>query len=496
MKKGQVLEGVVSRYTFPNKGYVTVTEERKIPGTGVTLEDGTIKQEVEMMEKTISIKGVLPGQKVRFSVKKLRKGGGEGRLLEVLEPSPLENRVPDCPHFGMCGGCAYQTLSYENQLELKKSQVKELLDEVIPYDYDFEGIKKSPVQQGYRNKMEFSFGDSYKDGPLSLGMHKKGSFYDIVTVDGCGIVDGDYTKILRTILDFYTEKEIPYYKKMQHSGSLRHLVIRQTAAGKDILVNLVTTTQTANYPQSNLVVDEATGEKRISSEIYQDVKDYLCLEELQEKLLSLSLNGKIVGMLHTLNDSLSDAVIPEKIVKLYGEDYVYEEILGLKFKISPFSFFQTNSKGAEVLYETARSYVGETKDKVIFDLYSGTGTIAQMLAPVAKKVIGVEIIEEAVEAAKDNAALNGLSNCEFIAGDVLKVIDEIEDKPDIIVLDPPRDGIHPKALDKIIAYGVDEIVYISCKPTSLARDLVIFQEKGYRVVKACAVDQFPGTLHV
>ena len=181
---------------------------------------------------------------------------------------------------------------------------------------------------------------------------------------------------------------------------------------------------------------------------------------------------------------------------LYGEDVIYEELLGLRFKISTFSFFQTNSLGAEVLYSKAREYVGSTNDKMIFDLYSGTGTIAQILAPVAKKVVGVEIVAEAVEAAKENAELNGLNNCEFIAGDVLKVIDDIKDKPDLIVLDPPRDGIHPKALQKIIDFGVDRIVYISCKPTSLARDLVILQEHGYKVEKACAVDMFPQTVHV
>ena len=444
MKKGQIFESVVERYTFPNKGYVTI-EDREI-----------------------CIKGALPGQKVCFSVKKLRKGSGEGRLLEVLERGAIEDKEPDCPHFGVCGGCAYQTVSYEKQLALKEGQVKTLLDSVLdPATYTWDGIKGSPVLTGYRNKMEFSFGDEYKDGPLALGMHKKGSFHDIVTVDSCRITSGDYNRILRAVLDFYTEKQVPFYKKMQHVGVLRHLVVRQAACSKDILVNLVTTTQ---------------------GEVY--------LDELQEKLLALPLEGKIVGILHTSNDSLSDAVIPEKVEVLYGQDYIYEEILGLKFKISPFSFFQTNSKGAEVLYETARSYVGETKDKVIFDLYSGTGTIAQMLAPVAKKVIGVEIIEEAVEAAKENAALNGLSNCEFIAGDVLKVLDVIEEKPDIIVLDPPRDGCNPKALDKIIAYGVEEMVYISCKPTSLVRDLEVLKYRGYEVVRACAVDQFVGTLHV
>ena len=220
------------------------------------------------------------------------------------------------------------------------------------------------------------------------------------------------------------------------------------------------------------------------------------LSEWKERLLSLPVDGKFAGILHTENDSLADVVQSDATHILYGQDYFYEELLGLRFRISPFSFFQTNSMGAEVLYDTARGFVGETKDKVVFDLYSGTGTIAQILAPVAKKVVGVEIVEEAVEAAKVNAGLNGLDNCEFVAGDVLKVIDGLKDKPDLIVVDPPRDGIHPKALGKIIEFGVDRIVYISCKPTSLVRDLVVLQEKGYRVEKGCAVDMFPGTGNV
>ena len=181
---------------------------------------------------------------------------------------------------------------------------------------------------------------------------------------------------------------------------------------------------------------------------------------------------------------------------LYGQDFFYEELLGLKFKITPFSFFQTNSLGAEVLYEKTREYIGETKDKVLFDLYSGTGTIAQIVAPVAKKVVGVEIVEEAVEAARENAALNGLDNCTFWAGDVLKVIDELGEVPDLIILDPPRDGVHPKALEKITNFGVERMVYIACKPTSLARDLEMLQGRGYRVERMGCVDLFPGTVHV
>jgi 23S rRNA (uracil-5-)-methyltransferase RumA len=315
--------------------------------------------------------------------------------------------------------------------------------------------------------MEFSFGDEFKDGPLALGMHKKGGFYDIVTVSGCKIVDEDYTKILNCVLTYCSEQGFSFYHKMSHEGYLRHLVVRRSVSTGEILVNMVTSSQ--------------------------QVHDFA---PLVDNIKNLDLNGELAGFLHTVNDSLSDVVQSDETKVLYGKDYFYEHILGLKFKISPFSFFQTNSKGAEVLYETARGYIGETNDKVIFDLYSGTGTIAQMLAPVAKKVIGVEIVEEAVAAAKVNAKLNGLDNCEFIAGDVLKVIDDVKAKPDFIVLDPPRDGIHPKAIQKIINFGVDSMVYISCKPTSLVRDLEVLQAAGYRVEKACAVDMFPNTVHV
>lgn len=442
MKKGQIGEGIVERIDFPNKGIVAIDDTKVI------------------------VKNTVAGQKVRFAVNKVRKGKCEGRLLEVLEKSPLEVRDAACSKFGLCGGCTYQTISYEEQLNMKKNQVKKLIDEVCE-DYTFEGILGSPIEWGYRNKMEFSFGDEVKDGPLALGLHKKGSFHDIVTVDDCKIVDNDYNLVLTCVLTYFAERGTSFYRKLSHEGYLRHLLVRRATKTGEMLINLITTTQ-----------------------------ETLDLSELVENLLALPVSGKIVGILHTDNDSMADVVQCDSMEILYGQDYITEELLGLKFKISTFSFFQTNSLGAEVLYSKARDYVGETKDKLIFDLYSGTGTIAQIIAPVAKKVIGVEIVEEAVEAAKVNAGLNNLTNCEFIAGDVLKVIDTIEERPDLIILDPPRDGIHPKALDKIIDYGVDRLVYISCKPTSLARDLVILQEKGYKVEKVCAVDMFPGTVHV
>ena len=445
MKKGQVYEGIIEKVEFPNKGIVSVEGE----------------------EKKVLVKNGIPGQKVRFCVNKLRKGKAEGRLLEVLEKSQLETREPVCSIFPDCGGCMYQTMAYDEQIEMKEQQVKEILDTAIVGEYEFEGVKKSPKEFSYRNKMEFSFGDEYKDGPLSLGLHKKGSTYDVLTAHDCKLVHSDMNKILCCVLNYFKERNVSYYKKMQHVGYLRHLLLRRGEHTGEILVNLVTTTQ----------------------------EDY-DLQPLVDALLALELEGTIVGILHILNDSLSDVVQSDETRVLYGKDYFYEKLLGIEFKVTPFSFFQPNSKAAEVLYSTVREYLGDMKGKVLYDLFSGTGTIGQILSPVAEKVIGVEIIEEAVDAANENAKRNGITNCKFLAGDVFKVLDEIEEKPDVIVLDPPRDGIHPKALPKILDYGVDTIVYISCKVTSLARDLEMIQAKGYRVVKAVAVDQFCHKVHV
>ena len=445
MKKGQVYEGTIEKVEFPNKGIVSIDGE----------------------EKTILVKNGIPGQKIRFCVNKMRKGKAEGRLLEVLENSPLESREPVCSIFPACGGCMYQTMSYEEQLRMKENQIKEILDAAIIGEYDFEGIKASPKEFSYRNKMEYSFGDEYKDGPISLGLHKKGSTYDVLVADDCKLVHEDMNKILRCVLQYFRERNVSYYKKMQHEGYLRHLLLRRGDVTGEILVNLVTTTQEDHD-----------------------------LTPLAEAILALDLEGKIVGILHILNDSLSDVVKSDETRILYGQDYFYEKLLGMEFKITPFSFFQPNSRAAEVLYSTVREYLGDMRGKTLYDLFSGTGTIGQILSPVAGDVIGVEIVEEAVKAANENARHNRISNCRFLAGDVFQVLDEIEEKPDVIVLDPPRDGIHPKALPKILNYGVDTIVYISCKVTSLARDLEMMQANGYRVVKAVAVDQFVHTVHV
>ena len=562
MKKGDLLEGIVTRVDYPGKGIV------------------------ETQEGICVVKNVLPGQRVSLRVTKKRRGKAEGTLQEVLEKSPVERTAP-CPHFGACGGCVYLNLPEKEESALKCSQVHSLLEDsmqkaaqlsgigaeeyndILAPDNWFEGILTSPKTFEYRNKMEFTFGDAWKDGPLALGMHKRGSFYDIVTVDGCRLTDPDFSLILRTVLEYFQEtpldallvrqetescldtgepqevinslnsdakqetetsldtggpqmQRVPFYHRLRHTGYLRHLLVRRAAFTGEILIDLVTTTQMkldlsglveklvslqgqtgtdqlspVSPAESDTVTEKRSSTGTISQSAAEGGTDIVP----EHRSLAQDvphLNGKIVGILHTSNDSLADVVADQGTEILFGTDHFTEELLGLRFKVTPFSFFQTNSYGAEVLYETARKFLTEKNDRcgIVYDLYCGTGTIAQLMAPFADKVIGVEIVEEAVEAARENAKRNGLSNCEFIAGDVLKVLDGIDEKPDTIILDPPRDGIHPKALPRIIAYGVENILYISCKPTSLARDIPAFLDAGYKPVRGVSVDQFPWTANV
>lgn len=443
-KKNEIIDGLIEKVKFPNKGIMYIEEER-IP---------------------VIVPDTFPGQKVRVRLQRKRKGTWEGRALEHLE-NPAHFVKPSCEYFGLCGGCAMQHLSYENQLEHKHEQVQTLLQNAGVTGYEDMGILGSPSEWAYRNKMEFSFGDACKDGPMTLGMHRKNSTFDIITVDGCKIVDEDFNMILRFVLRYAQSFNLPFYKKKIHEGFLRYLIVRRSETTGDLLINIVTTTQ----------------------------RDF-DFTELANYLVDLGTKGKIAGILHTYSDTLADAVKPDSTRVLYGKDAFTETILGLQFNISPYSFFQTNTKGAELLYKTALDMPQDITSKVVFDLYSGTGTIAQIMATKAKEVYGIEIVEEAVEKAKENAKLNDLTNCHFVAGDVLKEVENFHVKPELIVLDPPREGIHPKAIDKIIGFDAKELLYISCKPTSLARDLPVFEQSGYKVEKVCCVDMFPHTHHV
>jgi 23S rRNA (uracil-5-)-methyltransferase RumA len=356
-----------------------------------------------------------------------------------------------------------QEVPYAEQLDRKSAELERLfgrgfIDQIYP----------SPRENAYRNKMEFSFGDECKDGPLALGLHKKRSFYDIVTVGGCQLVDEDFRQLLLYTRDYFANG-YTFYHRRRHCGYLRHLLVRKAARTGEILLALVTTSQEEH-----------------------DLSPWLA------GVRSLPLTGSVSGALHVVNDGVADAVQADEVRLLYGRDFFYEEVLGLRFKVTPFSFFQTNTLGAEVLYGLVRDFVAATglEKPVAYDLYCGTGTIAQLLAPLAEKVVGVDLVAEAIAAARENAQLNGLHNCKFVAGDVLAALDALADKPDLIVLDPPRAGLHPKALPKIIARAAPHLIYVSCQPKSLARDLAAFRAAGYAVARATAVDMFPHTPNV
>ena len=415
--------------------------------------------------REIHMKGGITGQKIKAAVKRTRSGKADVKMVELLEKSPMETEET-CPHFNQCGGCSILSIPYETQLEIKEKQVMDLFLNQDLFGFEFMGIEGSPETTLYRNKMEYTFGDEMKDGPLTLGMHKKGRHIDIVTVDGCVLVDQDFIKVLTSTVEYFNEKQLPYYRGINHKGYLRHLVVRKGVNTKELMVNIVT-----------------------SSQVDFDMTEY------KNMLLNLETESEIVSILHTINDGLADAVNCDELRVLHGRDYIQEEILGLKFKISPFSFFQTNTKGAEKLYTIAREFVGDHEDKVVFDLYSGTGTIGQVMAGAAKKVYGIEIIEEAVVAANQNAKLNGLTNCEFIAGDVAKTVKNLKHKPDLIIVDPPRPGIHKDAVRDISKFGSKEIIYISCNPKTLVLDLVEFRNYGYEVDKVKCMDMFPNTPH-
>lgn len=444
MKKKDEIILEIADVNFPNKAYGYYEGERVI------------------------VKNAVPGQKVQAQVFKKRGSGVEARLQEVIERSPLERETGMCSHYALCGGCTYQTMRHEEELRLKERQVKRLLENAGICVQSWEGIVPAPSETGYRNKCEFSFGDEEKDGDLALGMRKRMSYYEVVTLKDCNIVDADYLRIIEGTLQFFQERKVPFYHKARHDGSLRHLVVRKGAATGEILINLVT-----------------------SSEVPFSV------EEFKDMLLGLELDGSVCGILHSVNDGLADVVKSDEMRLLYGRDFFMEKLFDLEFKVSVYSFFQTNSAGAEKLYSIVKEFAGDVADKTVFDLYCGTGTIGQIMAEAgSKKVIGIELIEEAVVAANENAKRNHLENCTFLAGDVLKMVDELKERPDLIIVDPPRDGIHPKAIGKIIAFGAPEIVYVSCKPTSLARDLEIFQQEGYQVERVKLMDMFPRTVHV
>lgn len=431
-------------------------EESSFPSIGISEREG----------REVFIKNTFPGQRVTARLTKRRRNHFDAKLMKISKNIDCAVKAP-CPHFNLCGGCNSQFIPYNLQLEFKTKQVLDLFKREGIENFKFLGIEGNSQKYEYRNKMEFTFGDAEKGGVLNLGMHMKGKRFGILNVDKCMIVDSDFRMILSEVVNYFRTQNFPYYRVKSRKGYLRNLVVRKGKNTGEILINIVTTSQ-IEFDFENIV----------------------------NRLLILKLCGNIKGIIHSVNDGSSDIVKIEKLNILYGDDCITEKILELEFKIFPGAFFQTNSGGAEKLYKIVKEFLGDVSNKIVFDLYCGTGTIGQIVAADAKKVIGIELIEDAVKAANENARLNRIENCEFIAGDVGKVVEDLQYKPDFIIVDPPRPGIHPKALKYIAGFGAESIVYVSCNPKTLAKDLKAFIYFGYKVNKIKLMDLFPQTGHV
>jgi len=373
-----------------------------------------------------------------------------------------------CSAFEKCGGCNKLNISYDEQLKIKENRVLSLFDQYQIKPNNYHGITPSVDIYGYRNKMEYSFGNENKDGPLVLGLRGKGKKFDVYYTKDCKLVDDDFNNIVWQTREFFLKKNIPFRNYKNHSGFLRNLGIRKGLKTGEILLNLVTS---------------------LDNTYYQEVETW------KEEMLNTNLKGNIVSIIQSKTESKANVVKADEMEILYGRDYFYEKIFNLTFKIGPFSFFQTNTKGAEVLYQTALSYA-ENSD-VVYDFYSGTGTISLLLANKAKKVYGIEIVKEAVEAAKQNAILNNINNVEFVNKDVKDFVKQQSgtEKPDYIVVDPPRAGLHPNLIKFIKTQQFNKIIYISCNPKTLIPNLKELSDL-YTISDFHLVDMFPHTDHV
>jgi len=424
-------------------------------GNGVARHDGFV----------VFVRGGLPGDRVRARVTRVKRGFAEGFASALLEPGPDRVEAP-CRHFGTCGGCRFQDLAYEVQLAQKAQQVRDALQRIGRIvDPPLEPIVPAASIYGYRNKLEYSFSTG-EDG-VELGFHRAGRWDEVVDIEECLLTTDVGNEIRLAVRSWAREERLVPYDQATGGGYLRHLVVREGRNTGQVLVVLVT----------------APGE-RFETGYFVDV-----LRRFPE-----------VRSIHwAINDTPAEQTnLPTRL--LWGGDAIEEEILGLRFRVRPSAFLQTNTEMAEQLYGLAREFAGLTGDENVFDLYCGTGTIGLALAPDAGSVWGLEISEEAVACAIENAELNGIENAQFFAGNVGQTLEELAEKAgpaDVVVVDPPRAGLAGKALRRTGALAARRIVYVSCNPTTLASDAqVLRDEYGYELARCRPVDMFPHTPHV
>jgi len=434
--------------------------------------------------KVIFVEGAVPGDVVDVQLQKNKADWGEGFVKKFHTYSPIRVK-PFCTHFGVCGGCQWQMLPYEQQLVYKHKQVFDNLTRIakipLPVIPPILGAKET---QGYRNKVEYTFAtekfipfEEFKamkaaglEPTKSIGaggFHARGFFEKVVEIDTCYLQSEPTNEIRKTAVQFAIENEMPFYNIKQHQGWLRNMFIRNTTKGEWMV---------------NIILGYDGGEKR-------------------EALLNLFLKKfpQITTLLYTINEKRNDSMQDLVPQVYFGTGYITEALENFDFKISPKSFFQTNSKQAESLYQVTRSFAELTGKEVVYDLYCGTGSIGIFCSKEAKKIIGVEVVADAIEDAKENARINNLAHTAFFAGDVINICDdaffETHGKPDVIITDPPRAGMHDKLVKKLLEIQAPLIVYVSCNPATQARDLSLLGEK-YTVTKIQPVDMFPHTLHI
>ena len=429
--------------------------------------------------KVVFVSGAIPGDRVNIRLSKNKKDWAEGKAVDILEPSP-DRLEPFCKHFGTCGGCKWQMLPYEKQLAFKQQEAvqnlvrigKIELPEVLP-------IVGSADTIHYRNKLEFTFSnkryltnaelnnENISAQQNALGYHAPGIFDKVIDIDECFLMDDVNNRIRNTVREIAVENNFSYYNIKEHTGWLRNIIIRYCSTG-ELMVNIC--------------INHEDEPNRL-----------ILLNSLLSKVPEIST------LLYTINPKWNDSIYDLEPIVYHGKGYAIEKLEDFEFIISPKSFFQTNTRQAEKLYSITRAFAGLTGTETVYDLYCGTGSIGIFLSKQAKKIIGVEVIEDAIEDARKNAALNNIQHATFIAGDVIKICNdeffEQHGRPDVIITDPPRAGMHEKLVIKLLEMAAPKIVYVSCNTATQARDLSLLSEK-YKVMKVQPVDMFPHTHHI
>ncbi|MCU7500278.1 MAG: 23S rRNA (uracil(1939)-C(5))-methyltransferase RlmD [Bacteroidota bacterium] len=489
MKKGDIIELEISKYAFEGKGIAKVEKSLIVPGTEKKVEV-EINSDADYDELTsdkdqknyvIFVHGSYPGDRVKAMITKIKKSYAEAKTVEVLSASEERTKAP-CKYFGVCGGCKQQDLSYGAQLKYKQEQVKDIFERLGGFhDFEFQEILPSEKTFFYRNKMEYSFaerrwltkdelGDENVERNFALGLHLPNIFDKVLDINECLLQSEESNAILNFTRDFFKKRNTTIYSTKTHSGYLRNLIIRKTHHSSDLMVNLVTSEENDSL-----------------------------MKEYTEGLLKAV--PEVTTVINNINTKKAQIAVGDYEIVYFGTGNIYDTIGKYNFRISANSFFQTNTLQAEKLYHTGLKFGKITKDDVVYDLYSGAGTISIYVSESAKKVYAFETVEPAVKDAEENRKMNKIDNVKFITADLNRsFLDVVKIKglpsPDVVILDPPRSGMNPVTVKDVVALDPDRIVYISCNPATQVRDIKMFNEEGYRLMKVRPVDMFPHTYHI